>query len=46
MDKNCKVILIGTSGWFGKSFVIVHIDPEQIYFPKISSRVTASGSYV
>jgi acetolactate synthase-1/2/3 large subunit len=28
----------------GPAAFLVHIDPEQTYFPKISSRVTASGS--
>jgi acetolactate synthase-1/2/3 large subunit len=28
----------------GPSVFIVPIDPEQTYFPKISSRITASGS--
>jgi acetolactate synthase-1/2/3 large subunit len=28
----------------GPSAFLVHIDPEQTYFPKISSRVTATGS--
>jgi len=28
----------------GAQAFLVHIDPEQTYFPKISSRVTASGS--
>jgi acetolactate synthase-1/2/3 large subunit len=28
----------------GLSAFIVNIDPEQTYFPKISSRITASGS--
>ena len=27
----------------GPAAFLVHIDPEQTYFPKISSRVTASG---
>jgi acetolactate synthase-1/2/3 large subunit len=29
---------------FGVAAFLVRIDPEQTYFPKISSRVTADGS--